>query len=211
MGAVDFGPGAESAIDEQQVRWFDYWLKGLDTGVLAEPPIRLFEMGGEGWLALDRWPDPPGRALYLASGGLAGMVESSGALGDAPETEMAEDVIVHDPWWPVPTVGGHLGVPAGPADRAAVDARSDVLTYTTRPLSRDLRLAGDVVLEPSGARPTRRASTSSAVLSEVRADGRVLPLVEGHARVDEATSAAPLRLPLRATCVPGSRAAMPCV
>jgi putative CocE/NonD family hydrolase len=200
VGAVDFGSAAESAIDELQVRWFDHWLKGRDTGMLAEPPIRLFEMGGSGWLALDRWPDPPGRALYLASSGLAGMVESSGTLGDAPDADIVEDVIVHDPWRPVPTVGGHLGVPAGPADRAAVDARSDVLTYTTRPLSRDLRLAGDVILELWCEADTPSFDVS-AVLSEVRADCRVFPLVEGHARVDAGTSAAPLRLPLRSTCV----------
>jgi putative CocE/NonD family hydrolase len=168
--------------------------------MLGEPPIRLFEMGGSGWLALDRWPDPPGRALYLASSGLAGMVESSGTLGDEPDADIVEDVIVHDPWRPVPTVGGHLGVPAGPADRAAVDARSDVLTYTTRPLSRDLRLAGDVILELWCEADTPSFDVS-AVLSEVRADCRVFPLVEGHARVDAGTSAAPLRLPLRSTCV----------
>ena len=69
VGAVDFGSAAESAIDELQVRWFDHWLKGRDTGMLAEPPIRLFEMGGSGWLALDRWPDPrDARCISPAAG-----------------------------------------------------------------------------------------------------------------------------------------------
>ena len=199
VGAVDFGPEAESAIDELQVRWFDHWLKKLDTGLLAEPAVRLFEMGGDGWQTFDRWPDPPGRVLYLSSGGRAGMVESSGALVDAPGADPVEDVIVHDPWRPVPTVGGHLAVPAGPADRAAVDARADVLTFTTPALVRDLRLAGDVVLE-LWCEADAPSFDVSAVLSEVRGDGRVLPLVHGHARVDAGTPAAPLSMPLRATC-----------
>jgi uncharacterized protein len=199
VGIVDFGPDAESTIDELQLRWFDHWLKGLDTGLHAEPPVHLFEMGGVGWRGLDHWPDGPGHALYLASTGLAGLIESSGHLDEAPGAGPAQDVIVHDPWRPVPTLGGHLGLPAGPCDRAALDARPDVLTYTTRPLSRDLRLAGDVILELWCAADTPSFDVS-AVLSEVRADGRVLPLVQGHTRADAVTPTTPLRLPLRATC-----------
>ncbi len=199
VGIVDNGPDAESAIDELQVRWFDHWLKGLDTGLLDEPPVRLFEMHGEGWRTFDRWPDAPARALYLRGDGLAGLAETRGALGDAPGVDSVDDVIVHDPWRPVPTIGGPFAVPAGPADRSAVDARADVLTYTTPPLPRDLRLAGDVVLE-LWCQADASSFDVSAVLSEVRADGRALPLVQGHARLDATMSTAPLRLPLRATC-----------
>ena len=199
VGSVDFGADAESPIDELQLRWFDHWLKGLDTGLDAEPPVHLFEMGGAGWRGLDHWPDGPPRAFYLASTGLAGLTESSGRLDEAPGASPAEDVIVHDPWRPVPTLGGHLGLPAGPGDRAVVDARPDVLTYTTRPLSRDLRLCGDVILE-LWCEADAPSFDVSAVLSEVRADNRVLPLVQGHVRVDAAMPTTPLRLPLRATC-----------
>ena len=157
-------------------------------------------MNGEGWLQFDRWPDAPSRALYLSTDGLAGMTETSGRLDDAPGADGAVDVIVHDPWRPVPTMGGHLGAPTGPADRAAVDARPDVLTYTTRALARDLHLAGDLALE-IWCEADAPSFDVSAVLSEVRADGRVLPFGQGHARVDATCSTAPLRLPLRATCM----------
>jgi len=196
VGTLDFGAAAESAIDELQMRWFDHWLKGLDTGLLGEPRVRLFEMGGT-WRSFDHWPEPPSRALYLRSAGQGGVGEQRGALDDAPGTEHVEDVIVHDPWRPVPALGGALGVPAGPYDRATVDARADVLTYTTPALSRDLALAGDLLLE-LWCRADAPSYDVSAVLSEVRADGRVMPLGQGHARVDG--DAAPLRLPLRATC-----------
>jgi len=29
----------------EQVRWYDYWLKGIDNGIMAEPPIRYFTIG----------------------------------------------------------------------------------------------------------------------------------------------------------------------
>ena len=199
VGALDFGPEAESTIDALQVRWFDHWLKGRDSGLLVEPRVRLFEMGGEGWRGLDAWPAAPAHALYLAGGGPGGIGEGHNALQPAPPTTAAEDVIVHDPWRPVPPAGGHLGVPAGPQDRATTDARADVLTYTTAPLDADLHLAGDVALELwCGA--DAPSFDVSAVLSQVRPDGRVLALVQGHARVDRGRPAAPLRLALRATC-----------
>ena len=43
------------------------------------------------------------------------------------------DYLVHDPWRPAPVVGGAFGTPPGPIDRGAVDARGDVLTFTTEP------------------------------------------------------------------------------
>jgi putative CocE/NonD family hydrolase len=199
VGSVDFGPEAESSIDELQVRWFRHWLEGLDSGLLDQPAVRLFEMGAGSWRTVDRWPDPPGHALYLASDGLAAIAESSGLLTEARGAQTIGDVIVHDPWRPVPTVGGHLAVPAGPVDRAVVDQRADVLTYTTRALPDELRLAGDVALE-LWCQADAPSYDVSAVLSEVRSDGRALPLVQGHARVDTGTRTAPLRLPLRATC-----------
>ena len=51
-------------------------------------------------------------------------------------------VIVHDPWRPVPAIGGHLGTTPGPAERTAVDQRSDVATFTTAPLVDELLLSG---------------------------------------------------------------------
>ena len=55
-------------------------------------------------------------------------------------------VIVHDPWRPVPAIGGHLGITPGPADRMAVDQRSDVTTFTSAPLVDELLLSGQPLL-----------------------------------------------------------------
>ncbi|EAW33461.1 CocE/NonD family hydrolase, partial [Lyngbya sp. PCC 8106] len=41
VGVIDYGIEANNPIDELQIRWFDYFLKGIDTGILEESPIAL--------------------------------------------------------------------------------------------------------------------------------------------------------------------------
>lgn len=41
---------------DEIVRWYDYWLKGIDTGIMDEPPIKLFVMGINKWRFENEWP-----------------------------------------------------------------------------------------------------------------------------------------------------------
>ena len=47
--AVDFGAAAEVDLQRVYLRWFDYWLKGMNNGVLDEAPVRIFVMGENYW------------------------------------------------------------------------------------------------------------------------------------------------------------------
>lgn len=38
------------------MRWFDYWLKRIDNGIVDEPPLRLFIMGANVWRDEHEWP-----------------------------------------------------------------------------------------------------------------------------------------------------------
>ncbi|MCZ7564051.1 MAG: CocE/NonD family hydrolase [Burkholderiales bacterium] len=38
------------------LRWYDYWLKGIDTGIMDEPPIRFFVNGSGEWRRENEWP-----------------------------------------------------------------------------------------------------------------------------------------------------------
>jgi predicted acyl esterase len=40
------------------LRWYDYWLKGIDTGIMEEPNVRLFIQGADEWLSADDFPVP---------------------------------------------------------------------------------------------------------------------------------------------------------
>jgi uncharacterized protein len=56
----------------ESLRWFDHWLKGIDTGMMDEPPVNVFIVGANEWKSADRWPIPGTRwtPFYLHSGGL---------------------------------------------------------------------------------------------------------------------------------------------
>lgn len=208
VGARDFGPQANSPIDRVQIRWFDRWLKGKNWGLLQDEPIHLFEMGSNQWRTFDTWPDSQIQSFYLVSSGLAGLQDTDGQLVDEfPNSPPPPDVIVHDPWRPVPALGGHSAIPAGAYDRATLDQRSDILTYTTPPLRDPLTVVGMVQVELRCA-VDAPSFDLCAVLSEVCPDGRVWNLTQGYCRVDQTAGEKlpPITVPLQPTCftvVPG--------
>lgn len=59
-------------LQYESLRWFDYWLKGIETGIMDEPPIRLFIMGTNEWKETNEWPLPETKwtPFYLHENGL---------------------------------------------------------------------------------------------------------------------------------------------
>lgn len=91
--------------------------------------------------------------------------------------------IVHDPWRPVPAIGGHLSPGPGAVDRQDIDARSDVATFTSEPLLQVLTLEGtpELTLEAHADQP---GFDLCLALSRVSANGdRVEQLSTGHLRL----------------------------
>ncbi|MEM7593466.1 MAG: CocE/NonD family hydrolase, partial [Cyanobacteria bacterium P01_A01_bin.83] len=219
LGAMDYGTEAQNPIDEIQIRWFDHWLKGKDTGALQEATISLFEMGSNCWREFDSLPHEQ-ITYYLASDGLASIREDSGMLwqleteNDSPPemsaTDLGQsitefdnqiDLLVHDPWRAVPALGGHAIYPGGSFERSALDCRSDILTYTSAPLESELHLAGAITLEVYCS--TEYPSFDlSAVLSTVKPTGKVFNFTQGYIRLNSSSSDATLvQIPLQATCM----------
>jgi len=196
LGALDFGADAVSPVDALQVRWFDRWLKGIDNGVDREAPVTLFDIGSKDWRRFDRWPDA-GQRLFLGGAGRVALDPGEGVLTTTPGAP-ATDHIVHDPWRAVPAVGGTFGTPPGPVDRGAVDARPDVLTFTTTPFDAPLTLAGSITATLY-AGSDAASFDLSCTLSMITASGQVLPLADGYRHVAQ-PSDEPLEVPMRATC-----------
>jgi uncharacterized protein len=209
VGAVDFGPAAMSPIDRLQIRWFDHILKGKTwLGEDAtEKPVQLFEMGRNQWRGFKTWPTGPVKIYCLQSDGLAHIREDSGRLSEslltADETgEPSYDRLVHDPWNPAPALGGHSALPAGVFERMAIDSRGDVLTYTSAPMTTELRVAGicellcEVLCELLCEVPS---FDLCAVLSRVQ-NGSVYNLTQGYCRIDRPVSNEPVTLALHPTC-----------
>lgn len=44
------------SIHDEMLRWFDHWLKGVDTGMLSEPPVKVWVQGANAWLEGSEWP-----------------------------------------------------------------------------------------------------------------------------------------------------------
>ena len=151
FGALDFGPTANVDANDLQLRWYDYWLKGIDNGLATEPPVKLFVMGRNEWVYEREYPlaRTDYRPLYFGSGGSANSDTGDGRLTwTKPAGTSVTDRFRYDPANPVPSVGGNncCGTPtaAGPQDQRAVEGRRDVLVYTSEPLAEELEVTGPV-------------------------------------------------------------------
>jgi putative CocE/NonD family hydrolase len=171
-------------LHDIQLRWFDYWLKGIDSGVMEEPPIRLFVMGINQWRDEYEWPLARTRytPYYLHSHGKANSLHGDGTLSpDVPGEEPA-DHYRYDPADPVPTCGGNtLMIPVGVKDQREVETRPDVLVYTGDPLEKPLEVTGplQVVLYASSSAPD---TDFTAKLVDVRPDGYAQNIADGILR-----------------------------
>jgi putative CocE/NonD family hydrolase len=104
-------------------------------------PVRLYVMGEEAWRDFDSWP-PPGYTPQRFQ------LQPGNALSTEPPEQSAPDHYRYDPADPTPAVGGvRLSGSAGRVDNAALEARPDVLTYTTAPLAHDVEVIGEVTAE----------------------------------------------------------------
>jgi putative CocE/NonD family hydrolase len=196
MSGGDMGPQADAQIDRLQLQWFDGFLKDSGGGPHLTTGLDLFDVTAKVWRHFPAWPEAS-QALHLASAGLAAPTVTDGVLqksvGDA-----SRDEVVHDPWRPVPSCGGHDAAPMGRADRTALDARADIACYTSAPLDAEMLLAGRVDLD-LWVETDAPCFDISAVLSEVTPEGRAIILTQGYRRVAPG-EALPIRVSLRALC-----------
>jgi hypothetical protein len=150
-GALDFGPDANVDALTVQLRWYDYWLKGIDNGLASEPPVKLFVMGRNEWVYEREYPlaRTEYRPFYFASGGGANGSRGDGRLSwDKPAGASTPDRFRYDPDDAVPSTGGNnccgTPTPAGPQDQRPVEARRDVLVYTSDVLQDEVEATGPV-------------------------------------------------------------------
>ncbi len=198
-GDIDFGPNAAIELHDTQLRWFDYWLKGIDTGIGEEAPIRLFVMGTNQWRDEYEWPLARTRYMpyYFHSQGNANSLNGDGGLSAEPPQDEPKDHYGYDPANPVPTCGGNtLIIPVGVADQREVESRRDVLVYTGDPLEAPLEVTGPlkVVLNASSSAID---TDFTAKLVDVRPDGYAQNIADGilRARYRESLSNPSLMTP----------------
>jgi len=169
-GDVDFGPPAAIADfdGDFHLRWFDFYLKGIQTPVATQAPVRYFLMGtGDGhkdkdgrlyhggvWQDATQWPPMGAKATSF-------YLHADGSLSAKPPAaaEAAATTYRFDPAHPVPTIGGGVSkrlkdgaydqrerpdMSGSTAPYLPLRARSDVLVFETEPLAQDVAIAGPV-------------------------------------------------------------------
>ena len=135
------GPWTHFTVDQQIVMTESLaWLDHYAGGEGPEPPaaaVRIFVTGVGSWLDLSSWPGPHIRPQpwYLNAGG---------RLTEEPPTlDEERSIIRYDPADPTPSVGGRvMAITGGVQDNAALEARSDVLVFSTPPLEGPLEIRG---------------------------------------------------------------------
>jgi len=155
--------------------WFDTYLRG-ERGLLSPSPVSVHIQGeGGGWRELDDWPpsaDPV--RWYLHEGGRLGTMP--------PANPAPPDRYRYDPTDPTPSFGGIGMLSGGPTDNRSLEARPDVLVYTSEPLSEPL-----VVIGPVGAELCVSSSIDHCDffvrLCDVHPDGRSINVCDGLRRL----------------------------
>jgi len=199
IGDLDFGPQALLDLPKLYLRWFDYWLKGVENGILKEPLVKIFVMGSNKWLEGDVYPLPytQMQKWFLGSGGKANTSKGDGTLSpDPPPAAAASDAYVYDPGNPTPNPEFYeeseeeeKKVRSVEEKRREAEAhhekvtsgRSDILVYQTKPLDKPLTFAGPVsavLYASSSAKDTDWFMR----LVWIQKDGKVFPLGEGKIR-----------------------------
>jgi hypothetical protein len=199
LGERDMGDQALIDLQRDYLRWFDYWLKGVDNGIQKEPLVSLFVMGANKWLHGATYPLEATRfqKLYLASGGKANTAKGDGKLTfDAQPADAPADRYTYDPGDPTPDPrfyeeseqdekrvrsADERKKEAEGHHQKVTEERRDILVYTTEPLARPLTFAGPisaVLYAASSARDTDWFVS----LSQVEKDGRIFQLAKGKIR-----------------------------
>lgn len=188
IGDVDFGaPAAEFNELKVTMEWYDYLFKGARNR-FAGKPVRIFVMGANEWRDEDDWPLKRARETkyFLHSSSGANSLRGDGVLSTEIPGQENADHYIYDPANPAPTTGGPLCCDAvhlapGPKDQRAVEAREDVLVYSTSALSQDTEVTGPVSVELY-AKSSAVDTDFTAKLVDVLPDGFAQNLTEGIVR-----------------------------
>ncbi len=149
-GDLDYGDIGLMQAMNNDLRWFDYWLKGEKNGIMDEPAVTYYMMASARKGALSDknhfvqskvWP-PKSKSTKFYLNANNALTTSVPTGADAPY------VYAFDPKNPVPTFGGsNLIGDKGPMDQRAVGERADYLRFQTEPLTDDVAIAGPVTME----------------------------------------------------------------
>ena len=172
-------PGPQIGFLQETLRWWDKWLKGIETGIMDEPQLRVFmqaparparyhpERAGQ-WVAEESWPSKRYKAqkLKLGSGTLGGKAGKGRLSISSPMTTGRAS----GKWCPYglePDQSGDQRLEAGGS-----------LVFDTGPLAEPIEILGapTVYLTISSDKPV---ATAAVTLSDIHPDGAATRVTYG--------------------------------
>jgi putative CocE/NonD family hydrolase len=129
------------SMTRDTLAWLNAHVKGDRSGLRAQP-VRLFVMGSNTWRDFSDWPPPAQQQRWH--------LQADGALATAAPSASEPDSYRYDPIDPTPAVGGNsLGASQrmGAKDNRSLEARKDVLVYTSSPFAEDTLVIGPVTAD----------------------------------------------------------------
>ena len=163
------------------LKWLAEHLAG-EPAVSSPAPVQVFVTGSGRWRELPHWPPPTAEVVrYLQPGG---RLNGNKPAGAGPSSSFC-----YDPADPTPTVGGRLLTgDAGVKDNRGLEARPDVVTFTTPPLASALEITGVPVVELVHTRDNPFADLFVR-LCDVDPKGQSRNFSDAHLRLDPASAA----------------------
>lgn len=138
---------------DELVRWFDYHLKGIDTGIMDEPPIKMFVVGANRWRYEHEWPlaRTQWTEMYL---------QPYGRILPKPlVSDFEPDAFTQAP--------------------PSVTAKVETVEYSTPPFAKDTEITGPVALYLHAAIDSDDTNFMVDLL-DVDPAGNAMPLSRGH-------------------------------
>jgi uncharacterized protein len=182
----------DARLDYQEViySFFDRFLKGEKSPRLdALPKVTYYTMGINKWQCSDTWP-PAGAhplTLFLSSAAHANSLTGDGLLVNSPPEADKPDTFTYDPLNPVLSYGGNVcctgdAVQAGAFDQRRMEARSDILVYTSQAFEEGIEVTGPMIPTLYVSSDAKDTDFTVKVL-DVYPDGRAYNLDESIQRM----------------------------
>lgn len=184
VGELSF-PNSRQPEKYSSGRWFENYLLDFDNGITNEPAVAYYVMGdtskpgapGNEWRFASDWPIPAASTpYYLYKDRKMSRIKPVAADNAAIE-------YTFDPTNACPTIGGNnLNIERGPRNQNSIENRSDVVVFTTHPLTEPLEVTGRVaarIFVESSAVDT----DISVRLCDVYPDGKSFLMAEGILRL----------------------------
>ena len=189
VGERDMGD-ARLAYNDIMFAFFDRFLKGEGGQMLdTMPKVRYYVMGLNKWQSSETWPPRGAEPLtfYLSSGGSANTLNGDGVLSKTAPSSDKPDKFTYDPMHPVMSHGGNVccqgnAVGAGAMDQREVEARPDVLVFTSEPFEQGMEFSGPITPTLYVSSDAKDTDFSVKIL-DVYPDGRAYNLDESIQRM----------------------------